>query len=96
MEGNNRIPLLVCGLQDISMASTFLRNPYLVNDTIPGEASVVDDDVNLAIAKFCRLLHQLLDVCVVQHITRDMSCRPTFCIDLLCYSLCLGWQCELV
>ena len=43
--------------------------PYLVDDTVPCEASVVDNDVNLAVAKLSRLLDQLIDVAVVQHIT---------------------------
>jgi hypothetical protein len=42
-----------------------------VDDTIPGVARVVHDDVDLSIAKFRSLLNQCLEVCVIEHVTRN-------------------------
>jgi hypothetical protein len=47
---DNRVPLLV---------------RHLVDDAVPCVASVVDDDVNLAVAKLCGFLDKCLDVVVV-------------------------------
>jgi hypothetical protein len=42
-----------------------------VNNTIPGKPSVIDNDMNLAIAKLSSLLHQLGDVVAVSDIADD-------------------------
>ena len=39
-----------------------------MDDTIPGEAGIVDDDMNLAIPKFSGLLDQFPDMVVIKHI----------------------------
>jgi hypothetical protein len=44
---------------------------HLVNNTIPGEAGVVDNDVNLAVAKLCGLLDKIGKVCVVKDVAGD-------------------------
>lgn len=46
---------------------------YLVDDAVPCEPCVVHDDVDLAVAEFGALLHQLSEVCVVQHVAWDGS-----------------------
>jgi hypothetical protein len=52
-----------------------------VNDTVPCEASVVDNDVKLAIAELSSLLDEFWNVRVVQQITSDGECLTTGCID---------------
>lgn len=56
---------------------------YFVNDTVPCKASVVDNDVNLAIAKLSRLLDQLIDVAVVQHIAGHRQRLAAILVDAL-------------
>jgi len=56
VKGDDRVPLLV---------------GRLVNDTVPCESGVVDNNMDLAIAKLCRLLYQLLNVLSAEHVTRD-------------------------
>ena len=38
---------------------------YFVDNSIPGETGIVDDDVDLAISKLGRLLHQGLQVVII-------------------------------
>ena len=40
----------------------------LVDHAVPGVTCVVDDDVDLAVAEFCRLLDQGVKVGIVQHV----------------------------
>lgn len=58
VDSENSIPLLIGDFMD---------------DTIPGVASIVDDDVNLAIAKLGRLLHQDGEEVGVGDITSDSN-----------------------
>src|SRR5271155_3681386 len=44
---------------------------YLMDDTIPGVARIVHDDVDLSIAKFGSLFNQSLKICVIEHVTRN-------------------------
>jgi hypothetical protein len=76
VEGNNGIPLLV---------------GCLVEDGIPGESGIVDNDVDLAVAEFGSLLDELWDVGVVEEITWNGNGRATGGVDFLCYILGLGY-----
>ena len=66
---------------------------YLVNHTVPGEASVVNDDVDLAISKLRSLCNQVLDVVVVQDIARNSDGTAAGFVDVLCDICCLGFTC---
>lgn len=66
--------------------------PYLVNDTVPGKASVVDNDVNLAVAKFRSLLDQLIYVAVVQHIAGHRQRLAAILVDALRDLVRLVWR----
>lgn len=44
---------------------------YLMYHTVPGEAGIVDNDMYLAAAEFCRLLYQLIDVVAIENVARD-------------------------
>lgn len=55
-----------------------------MNDTVPRESSVVDDDVNLAIAELGSLLHQLGEVRIVEHIAWNGNSASSRITDLLC------------
>jgi hypothetical protein len=63
---------------------------YLMNNGIPRETSVIHNDVHLAVAKFGGLLDQLLDVVVLQEVTRYSDCLAAVGIDLVCDLLRLG------
>lgn len=71
---NNGVPLLV---------------GHLVDDTVPCIASVVDNDVDLAVAKFGGFLDESLDVVVVENITADCNGLAATLLDLLDYAVCL-------
>lgn len=69
VEGEDGVPLLIGSLGPWSAPGTMiaLRTQWsnLVNHTVPSEAGVVDNDVDLALAKLCRLLHKLTKVIVI-------------------------------
>ena len=68
----------------------------LVDDTIPGETSVVDDDVNFTIAEFGGLLHQFVDGAVEEDITGDGNGIAAGLVDFAGYFggfVC--WRCEI-
>ena len=55
-----------------------------MNDTIPGEAGVVNDDMDLSITEVCRLLDEFIDVGIVQHVARDGDGATAVRVDLRC------------
>lgn len=63
---------------------------YLVNDSVPCETSIVHDYVNLAIAKLRGLLHQLLDVVVLEKVTGNRDGLASVGIDPIHSSLGFG------
>ena len=66
VEVDNRVPLLV---------------RHLVNDAVPCVACIVDDDVNLAVAKVCRLFDQSSDIGIVKDIAHDGDGRTAGFVD---------------
>ena len=66
------------------------ESPYLVYHSVPSEASIVDDDVDLARSKFRGFLHQLVNVLCVQHVARYGGCLTTGVIDGFCDCIRLG------
>lgn len=65
---------------------------YFVDNSVPGETSVVDDDVDLAIAKLGSLLHQGLEVVLIQDVASDSNSAATGLVDRLCDSSGLGYK----
>jgi hypothetical protein len=65
---DNRVPLLV---------------RHLVDDAVPCVAGIVDDDVDLAVAKVGRFLDERLDVGVVEHIAADCNGAAAVSFDLV-------------
>src|ERR1700743_3262760 len=76
----------------------------LVDYAVPGEASVVDDDVDLSVAELGRPLDEVSDVGVVEQVARHSEGAAAAGIDLardvcgFCCSLlaqlfeCLSWR----
>ena len=69
--------------------------------SVPGEASIVDYDVDLAASEFGSFLHKLVNVLYIQHITRNSCCLPaTFfngfgdCIRLVCSSRSVSFHAQ--
>jgi hypothetical protein len=97
VEGKNRVPLLVCCLRKARLVSILPTspsmncNPNLVNHTVPSEPRVVDNDVDLAIAKLGRALDQLVDVCVVQQVAGYGQRASARLVNLLGDLLRLFW-----
>lgn len=58
-------------------------------DSIPSKASIVNNDVYLPSTEICRLLHQLIDVLRIQHITGD-SCGLSSSVNYS-FSDCIGF-----
>lgn len=56
----------------------------LVNHTVPSEAGVVDNNVDLALAKLGRLLHKLAKVVVIEHVTRYRKGRTPGGVNVIC------------
>lgn len=52
-----------------------------MNDSIPGEAGIIDYDVDFAVAKLGRLLDEFVDVVVLEHITCYCNGTATALID---------------
>jgi hypothetical protein len=50
---------------DVAPRAAVYWRAYLVDNSVPSEASVVHDDMNFAISKLCRLLHQVLQVVLI-------------------------------
>jgi hypothetical protein len=65
---DNGMPLLVC---------------HLVDDAVPCVARVVDNDVDLAVAKLRCLLNQGLDVCIVEDVAGDCDGAAAVLLDLV-------------
>lgn len=61
------------------------RKRYLVNDAVPGESGIVDDDVYFAAAKLASLLDERVDVFVVKHVSSYCDGAATILVDLLGY-----------
>ena len=49
--------------------------------SVPGEASIVDYDVDLAASKFGGFLHKLVDVLSIRHISRNSCCLSATFFD---------------
>ena len=49
--------------------------------SVPGEASVVDYDVDLATSEFGGFLHKLVNVLCIQHISRNSCCLSATFFD---------------
>ena len=58
---------------------------HLMDDSIPGISSIIDNDVDFAISKIRCFLDKCLEVCGVEHIARYIYCRTTGFIDLARY-----------
>jgi hypothetical protein len=61
----------------------------LVDHAVPGVASVVDDDVDLAIAELCGLLDQRLEVFVVEHVAWSGNGLAATFVNSIGDALCL-------
>lgn len=48
-----------------------LRSAHLVNNTIPGEPGIVDDNVDFAIAELGGFLYQFGDIVAIEDIAND-------------------------
>jgi hypothetical protein len=60
-----------------------------VNHTVPSIPSVVDDDVDLAVAELCSLLHKRVEVLVVEHVAWGGDGFATALVDGIGDALCL-------
>lgn len=65
------------------------QHAYLVDNAVPSKAGIVDDDVNLAIAKLRSFLDKGIDISAVQHIARYGGCDAPRLVDLVGYFFCL-------
>jgi hypothetical protein len=62
-----------------------------VDDTVPCVASIVDNDVDLAVAELSCLLDKRLDVSVVEDVAADCDRLAAILLDAVDYRLCLLW-----
>ena len=69
-----------------------MSNDHLVYNAVPSIAGIVDYNVDLALAKFGRFLHELTDVLVLEHITGYCNGTATVSIDCLRNSFRLRWR----
>lgn len=98
VQGKNRVPLLVGCLRKVRLVSNLCTwpstncGPNLVENTVPGETCIVDNDVDLAIAELGRALDQLVDICVVQQVAGHGQRTSARLVDLLCDLLRLFWS----
>jgi hypothetical protein len=60
---------------------------HLVNDTVPCVARIVDDDVDLAVAKLRSLLDERLDVRIVEDVASNCDGAAAVLLDLVDYGL---------
>ena len=67
VQGEDGLPLLV---------------GHFVDDCVPCEPGIVDDDVDLAATKFCALLHQLIYMLGIQHVTGHINGLSSGTIDV--------------
>lgn len=72
VQGNNSIPLLVGRLVDYA---------------VPGEAGIVDNDVDLAATKVCGFLHEVFDVLIVEDVAGDGGSFAAGFVDAVGYFL---------
>jgi hypothetical protein len=63
-----------------------------VNDTVPGVARIVDDDVDLSVAKFCSLLDQIIDIFCLENVSGDSYSLAAILIDVISNSLGLFYS----
>ena len=95
MQRDDCVPLFVCHLNAfrIKYRSSVLR--YLITDfmdhSVPGEAGIVDNDVYLAITEFSGLLHELVDMFCIQHVSRYGNGSAASLFDLLDDALSFGY-----
>jgi len=90
VECDDRVPLLVCHLypRQVRRGNSSVMeytSIYLVDDAVPCEPGIVDDDMDLPISELCRFLHQRVDVRAVEHISRYGNCASARFVDLLGY-----------
>lgn len=57
-----------------------------MDNTIPCETCIVDNDMDLALAKLGSLLDQGLEVGVVEHIAGNSQCLASITVDRVGYS----------
>jgi hypothetical protein len=60
---------------------------HFVDHAVPCVARVIDDDVDLAVAKLRRLLNERLDVGIVEDVARDSDGAAAVLLDLVDYGL---------
>lgn len=60
-----------------------------MDHAVPGVAGVVDDDVDLAVAKFCSLLDEGFEVFVVEHVAWGSDGLAAALVDGVGDALCL-------
>ena len=60
-----------------------------MDHAVPGVACVVDDDVDLAVAEVCGLLHERFEVFVVEHVSWCGDSLATALLDGFYNVLCL-------
>lgn len=67
--------------------------PHLMNNSIPRESRIVDDDMDLAITELSRFGYQCLDVFGIRHIAHDGDGAACLCaVDGVRYRVCLVWR----
>ena len=59
---------------------------HFVEDSVPGEAGIIDNDVDPAIAEICTLADEVVDVACVEHVAGDGKCFST----IIVYGFCDG------
>lgn len=57
------------------------QKSYLVNNAVPSESSIVDDDVDLAITELSSFLDERIDEIRVKHVSRNRYCAAATCIN---------------
>ncbi len=63
-----------------------------MNDTIPSIAGIVDNDVDLATSKLCRLLDKRLDVLIVENVAGYSNSAPSCLVNFIDYRLCFFYR----
>jgi hypothetical protein len=66
---------------------------HLVNDTIPGKPGIVNNDMNLAVAKSRSLVHEVLDILVIEDVADHSNGAVGFgVVDGLDDAVCLFYS----
>lgn len=94
VQGNDGVPLLVGDLVDDAWKTILVSapQPSLVVGvflTIPSETRVVHDDMDLAIAKLCRLFDKIIDVVIVENVAWYRGGLAAGLVDLVAHFLAL-------